>query len=72
MWNLSFISEEDFINLCKKAHNLGIKIILDGVFSLCSLTFSGEGEFGADSSPSPPVPFRIVRTYSAIRAPPSS
>ena len=26
-------SEQDFKNLCKKAHRLGIKIILDGVFS---------------------------------------
>ncbi len=51
---------EDFRNLCEKAHELGIKVILDGVFSHTgsnSLYFDKErtfGGFGAHCSPNSP------------------
>ena len=42
-------TEEDFKTLCETAHNLGIRVILDGVFSHTgsnSLYFDREGHFG--------------------------
>ena len=42
-------TKEDFANLCRRAHQLGIKIILDGVFSHTgsnSVYFDKEGIFG--------------------------
>ena len=53
-------TEEDFTNLCNAAHSLGMKVILDGVYSHTgsnSLYFNKEGTFpgvGAYQSPDSP------------------
>ena len=42
-------TEKDFVRLCKAAHKLGIKVILDGVFSHTgsdSIYFNREGRYG--------------------------
>lgn len=46
-------TNEDFIQLCRRAHELGIKIILDGVFSHTgadSIYFDKLGRFGTDGA----------------------
>lgn len=53
--------ERDFSALCKKAHRLGMKIILDGVFSHTgsnSAYFDTEGVFGGGAVSDPDSPYR--------------
>ena len=54
-------TEEDFKSLCKNAHALGIKIILDGVFSHTgsnSIYFDSERVFGNGAVSCPDSPYR--------------
>jgi len=54
-------TEEDFADLCAEAHALGIRIVLDGVFSHTgsrSVYFDREGEFGGGAFRDPQSPYR--------------
>jgi len=54
-------TEEDFRLLCETAHDLGIRVILDGVFSHTgdhSLYFDSRGYFGAGAVSDPNSPYR--------------
>lgn len=54
-------TEEDFRNLCITAHDAGIKIIIDGVFSHTgsnSIYFDSEGVFGSGAVSSPNSKYR--------------
>jgi len=54
-------TEEDFVSLCKKAHEIGIKIILDGVFSHTgcdSIYFDKYKKFGTGAYQNPSSPYR--------------
>ena len=54
-------TEEDFKQLCKKAHKLNIKIILDGVFSHTgnrSVYFDALGEFGTGACSNENSPYK--------------
>ncbi len=54
-------NEQDFINLCKKAHRYNIKIILDGVFSHTgsnSRYFDKNNVFGSGAYHNPDSPYR--------------
>ncbi len=54
-------TENDFRALCRKAHALGMKIILDGVFSHTgsrSVYFDETGEFGHGAVSDPASPYR--------------
>ncbi len=60
-------TEEDFKALCETAHDLGIRVILDGVFSHTgsnSLYFDAEGQFGGKGAYCDPnSPFRSWYTF---------
>lgn len=59
--------EKDFAALCSKAHSLGIKIILDGVFSHTgdnSVYFDRFGKFGNGAVSNPNSPYREWYTFS--------
>ena len=54
-------TEDDFKSLCQKAHDLDIKIILDGVFSHTgsnSIYFDAEKIFGSGAVSNPDSPYR--------------
>lgn len=54
-------TEEDFVNLCENAHKLGMKIILDGVFSHTgsnSVYFDSEHIFGNGAVSNENSPYR--------------
>ncbi len=54
-------TEEDFRLLCQAAHDLGIRVILDGVFSHTgdhSLYFDSRGYFGTGAVSDPDSPYR--------------
>ena len=54
-------TEEDFENLCRKAHERGIRVILDGVFSHTgsrSVYFDKENEFGGGAYSCPESPYK--------------
>ena len=54
-------SEEDFRQLCEKAHELGIRVILDGVFSHTgehSRYFDARRHFGGGAVSDPESPYR--------------
>jgi len=54
-------TEEDFVSLCKKAHEMGIKIILDGVFSHTgcdSIYFDKYKKFGTGAYKNETSPYR--------------
>ena len=54
-------TEEDFRSLCRAAHRLGMKVILDGVFSHTgsrSVYFDAQGEFGTGAASDPDSPYR--------------
>ncbi len=59
---------EDFAALCRDAHNLGIRVILDGVFSHTgsnSLYFNKEGAFGDGGAyRDPQSPYRSWYTFT--------
>lgn len=64
-------SKEDFENLCQKANNLGIKVILDGVFSHTgsdSIYFNREGRYDStgayNSQNSPYYPWYSFRNWN--------
>ncbi len=60
---------EDFSQLCREAHRLGIRVILDGVFSHTganSLYFNKEGTFGAGGAyRDPQSPYRSWYTFTS-------
>ena len=54
--------DEDLRTLCREAHALGIRIILDGVFSHTgsnSVYFDKEGVFGGGACSDPASPYRV-------------
>ncbi|MBR4309122.1 MAG: glycoside hydrolase family 13 protein [Oscillospiraceae bacterium] len=54
-------TEEDFKTLCQKAHELGIRVILDGVFSHTgddSIYFDAKHRFGHGAISDPESPYR--------------
>lgn len=54
-------TEEDFKNLCKEAHELGIKILLDGVFSHTgcdSVYFDKYNRYGTGAFHNPDSPYK--------------
>lgn len=54
-------TEEDFRRLCEEAHALGIRVILDGVFSHTgsnSVYFDAKGVFGGGALSDPNSPYR--------------
>lgn len=54
-------TEEDFAALCAQAHSLGIRVILDGVFSHTgsnSVYFDAKGVFGGGAVSDPNSPYR--------------
>lgn len=54
-------TEEDFAALCREAHALGMKVILDGVFSHTgsnSVYFDQKGTFGGGAASDPGSPYR--------------
>lgn len=54
-------TEEDFTRLCQSAHNLGMKVILDGVFSHTgsrSIYFDANHEFGGGAVSDPSSEYR--------------
>lgn len=54
-------TEEDFVKLCQKAHELGIKVVLDGVFSHTgsdSIYFDSENKYGHGAVSDPDSPYR--------------
>ncbi len=54
-------TDEDFENLCREAHDLDMKVILDGVFSHTgsnSRYFDREGVFGGGAYSDPDSPYR--------------
>lgn len=54
-------TEDDFADLCKKAHKLGIKVILDGVFSHTgsnSVYFDEKHIFGNGACSNPASPYK--------------
>lgn len=54
-------TKEDFISLCDKAHSMGIKIILDGVFSHTgsdSIYFDIKNRYGSGAFHNPNSPYR--------------
>ena len=60
-------TSEDFSAMCKKAHSLGIKIILDGVFSHTgsnSIYFDKDRVFGNGAYSNPDSPFRSWYRFS--------
>ena len=59
-------TEKDFISLCKSAHNLGMKVILDGVFSHTgsnSVYFDKEGIFGNGAVSDENSPYKDWYTF---------
>ena len=59
-------TEEDFADLCRQAHDRGIRIILDGVFSHTgsnSVYFDREGIFGHGAYSDPDSPYRSWYTF---------
>lgn len=60
-------TEADFAALCSEAHELGIRIILDGVFSHTgsnSIYFDAKGVFGTGAVSDPESPFREWYRFS--------
>lgn len=54
-------TQEDFALLCEKAHDLGIRVVLDGVFShtgSVSRYFDKDGSFGGGAYSNPDSPYR--------------
>jgi cyclomaltodextrinase len=64
-------TEEDFSRLCQKAHALGIRVLLDGVFNhtgFVSRYFNGDGSYGlgrgaAQSKDDPCYPWFTFESY---------
>lgn len=60
-------TEQDFRELCSAAHELGMKIILDGVFSHTgsnSVYFDQHGHFGGGAANDPDSPYREWYRFS--------
>ena len=60
-------TEQDFRGLCSAAHELGMKIILDGVFSHTgsnSVYFDQHGHFGGGAANDPDSPYREWYRFS--------
>ncbi len=60
-------TERDFTELCERAHELGIRVILDGVFSHTgsrSVYFDREREFGGGACSDPDSPYRSWYKFS--------
>lgn len=60
-------NEEDFKTLCQRAHSMGIKIILDGVFSHTgsnSIYFDKNGVFGNGAFSNPSSPYKSWYRFS--------
>lgn len=61
-------TEEDFSALCRDAHTLGMRIILDGVFSHTgsnSVYFDAKGVFGGGAVSDPDSPYRPWYRFSS-------
>ncbi len=59
-------TEQDFRDLCDSAHALGIRVILDGVFSHTgddSIYFDAKGRFGHGAVSDPESPYRSWYTF---------